>query len=113
MLSAERFFSRFRSVISSGSEGRFVDAFGLIVANVALESHAVPLNVDLKFELVIFGEISLKLMSVLVVLLKLRDKFFSADNVLTYLVVLIVLPLDQLQGEVLFAQLVVAGQVEV
>lgn len=52
-------------------------------------------------------------MSVLVVLLKLRNQFLSADNVLTDFVILIVLPLDHLQSEVLFAQLVVAGQVEV
>lgn len=52
-------------------------------------------------------------MPVFVVLLKLRNQLLSADNVFTYLVVLIVLPLNQLQSEVLLAQLIVARQVKV
>jgi hypothetical protein len=52
-------------------------------------------------------------MPVLVFFFELSDQLLRADDVLAHLVVLVVLPLDQLQGEVLFAQLVVGGQVEV
>lgn len=107
LLSAERFFGRFRFFVFSGSEGGFVNAFSFVVPNVAFQVHPASLNVDLKLDLVIFREVSLVLEPSLVVFLKLRDEFICGDVVFANFVVLAVFPLDHLQFEVLLSQLVV------
>lgn len=109
----ERPLGRFNTFFLSAPKGRLIDSFGLILPNISFKRHAILLDIDLKFQLIILRKIRFEFKPHLILILELTDEIINSHLKFTQTVVLVVLPLDHSKGEVLPTVLGIVGQVEV